>query len=92
MGYHMVVVKDPSCKSADVTSIVTSIVRGSKNITDVGTELSYVLPSNSTHSFPQLFETLEGIYTGVFAGGSNCFYMQATWSTCGARDSAEKRV
>ena len=56
----MIVVKTPSCQSSDVTSIITSLVQGSKNITDVGTELSYVLPSNSTHSFPQLFDTLEG--------------------------------
>ena len=55
----MVVVKEPSCVSAQVTSLVTSIVRGSKNVTDVGTELSYVLPSNSSQSFPQLFDALE---------------------------------
>ena len=60
MGYHMVVVKEPSCESAKVNSIVMSLVRDSKNITDVGTELSYVLPSNSAHSFPELFDTLEG--------------------------------
>ena len=56
----MVVVKEPSCVSDSVVSIVTSLVQGSKKITDVGTELSFVLPSNSTHSFPQLFDTLEG--------------------------------
>ena len=56
----MVVVKKPSCVSAQVTSLITSIVRGSKNVTDVGTELSYILPSNSSQSFPQLFDTLEG--------------------------------
>ena len=60
MGYHMVVVKDPSCDTAQVTSIVTSLVRGGKNVTNVGTELSYVLPSNSSQKFPELFDTLDG--------------------------------
>ena len=62
VGYHMVVVKEPSCNSASVNSLVRSLVQGSKNITDVGTELSFVLPSNSSSSFPQLFDTLEGRY------------------------------
>ena len=65
----MVVVKEPSCNSGDVTNIVTSLVPGSKNITDVGTELSYVLPSNSTHSFPQLFDSLEGGFGGLGGAG-----------------------
>ena len=62
MGYHMVVVKEPSCDTAQVTGLVTSLVPGGKNITDVGAELSYVLPSNETENFPQLFETLECEY------------------------------
>ena len=61
----MVVVKEPSCNSAEVNGIVTSLVPGGKNVTDVGTELSFILPSNSSAHFPQLFERLEGssIYT-----------------------------
>ena len=60
VGYRMIVVKDPSCVSSQVTSLVTSLVDGSKNITDIGTELAYVLPSGSSGSFPQLFDTLDG--------------------------------
>ena len=56
----MVVVKEPSCDSAKVNGIVTSLVPGGKNITDVGTELSFILPSNSSEHFPQLFDKLEG--------------------------------
>ena len=60
VGYRMIVVKDPSCVSSQVTSLVTSLVDGSKNVTDIGTELAYVLPSGSSGSFPQLFDTLDG--------------------------------
>ena len=56
----MIVVKDPSCISSQVTDLVTSVVEGSKNVTDIGTELAYVLPSGSSHSFPQLFDSLDG--------------------------------
>ena len=59
VGYHMVVVKETGCVSSRVAQIVTSMVPGSKNVTDVGTELSFVLPSTSSHHFPELFEKLE---------------------------------
>ena len=59
VGYHMVVVKAASCVSSRVVQIVTSMVSGSKNVTDVGTELSFILPSTSSHHFPELFEKLE---------------------------------
>lgn len=62
VGYRLVVVKEPSCDSSQVTGIVTSLVKGSKNVTDVGTELSYILPSHSSQSFPQLFDSLDGQY------------------------------
>ena len=57
----MVIVKEPSCDSGQVTETVVSLVRGGKKVTDVGTELSYVLPSLSSGSFPTLFDTLEGM-------------------------------
>ena len=56
----MVIVKEPSCVSSKVTDIVTSLVQGGKNVTDVGAEVSYVLPLKSSQSFPRLFDTLEG--------------------------------
>ncbi|CAI8053623.1 ATP-binding cassette sub-family A member 3 [Geodia barretti] len=59
VGYRMVIVKEPSCVSSKVTDIVTSLVQGGKNVTDVGAEVSYVLPLKSSQSFPHLFDTLE---------------------------------
>lgn len=61
----MVIVKEPSCDSAKLTDTVVSVVHGGKKVTDVGTELSYVLPSQSSQSFPTLFDTLEGNATSV---------------------------
>ena len=65
VGYHMTLVKEQQCDSAQVTDMVLSIVRGAEQVTDVGAELSFVLPSNSTPQFPDLFKTLEGTFTRV---------------------------
>ena len=62
VGYHMTLVKEQLCDSAQVTDVVQSIVRGAEQVTDVGAELSFVLPSSATPQFPELFETLEGTY------------------------------
>ena len=56
----MTLVKEPSCDSAAVTQLVQSHVRGAEQMTDVGAELSYVLPSTASSHFPQLFDDLEG--------------------------------
>ena len=61
----MVIVKEPSCDSAKVTNTVTSVVQEGKKVTDVGAELSYVLPSSSSQHFPRLFDTLEGMMSYI---------------------------
>ena len=61
VGYHMVVVKEAECNSAKVTELVKFFVRGAEQVTDVGAELSFVLPSASASSFPAVFDALEGI-------------------------------
>ena len=66
VGYRMVIVKEPACDSATVTDIVTSLVQRGKKITDVGAELSYILPSQSSQTFPNLFDTLEGEYVYMY--------------------------
>lgn len=55
----MTLVKEPACDSAQVSHIVQSVVREAEQVTDVGAELSFVLPSSATPHFPQLFDTLE---------------------------------
>ena len=52
-------VKDSTCDPSSVTNAVKSVVPEAEQATDVGAELSYVLPSSSTPSFPTLFEKLE---------------------------------
>lgn len=55
----MTVVKNSSFNSSQLNNVVKSLVPKAERVTDVGAEVSYVLPSSSTHAFPELFDQLE---------------------------------
>ena len=59
VGYHLTLVKDIFCVSSRVEQIVKSFVPEAEQVTDVGAELSFILPSSSTPSFPNLFDKIE---------------------------------
>lgn len=56
----MTMVKETNCDSQAVIDLVMRTVNEAKAVTDVGAELSFILPSQSTHQFPQLFDILDG--------------------------------
>ena len=58
----MTIAKEPQCDSHAVTSLVKHTVAGAEQDTDVGAELSFILPSQSIHQFSTLFDTLDGNY------------------------------
>ncbi|XP_048408491.1 phospholipid-transporting ATPase ABCA3 isoform X2 [Stegostoma tigrinum] len=58
-GYHMVIVKQPHCKVADITTLVKSLIPKADMQTNAGAELSYILPNESTDRFEDLFSQLE---------------------------------
>lgn len=60
MGYHLVLVKDGSCQTEQVTSRIQQYSAGASLVSDVGSELTYLLPKDDEPSFPDMFETLEG--------------------------------
>ena len=43
-----------------VCDLVLGKVPGSQVVTDVGAELTFILPSTATHHFPALLDTFEG--------------------------------
>uniref|UniRef100_F6USW1 ABC transporter domain-containing protein n=1 Tax=Ciona intestinalis TaxID=7719 RepID=F6USW1_CIOIN len=59
VGYHVVLTKTPSCDVAKVDEIFRSHVKESKLERTAGGEISFVLPFDSSSSFPKLFQTLE---------------------------------
>ena len=57
----MTVVKEPNCVSSKVEDLVRSYVPTAEQVTDVGAELSFILPSSATAKFPELFDSLDGM-------------------------------
>ncbi len=55
----MVCVKEPQCDVSQVTQLVTSLVPNAGLESNIGAELSYVLPNESSASFERLFTTIE---------------------------------
>lgn len=59
VGYHMTLVKESKCITQAIERIVKSYVPKAEIVTDVGMELSFILPSNEAAKFPDLFDKLE---------------------------------
>ena len=59
VGYHMTLVKQPNCATFNVEVFVKSFVPSAKKVTDVGMELSFILPSSEVSKFSDLFDDLE---------------------------------
>ncbi|XP_078519131.1 phospholipid-transporting ATPase ABCA3 [Lissotriton helveticus] len=58
-GYHMVMVKAPHCDVGEISRLVCQYVPNAILESNVGAELSFVLPKESTHRFEALFTELE---------------------------------
>ena len=91
VGYHMTIVKAPSCNPLRVERLVKSFVPQSKQVTNAGAELSYVLPSSSTPSFPELFDRLEDDKSalGIMSFGISVTTMEEVFMKVGEGASDE---
>lgn len=56
----MTIEKTANCDSEQVAELVKDFVEEAEKDSDVGAELSFILPSSSSGSFPGLFDSLEG--------------------------------
>ena len=65
VGYHMTLVKELKCFSSEIESLVKSYVPSAEKMTDVGMELSFILPSSGASKFPELFDRLESMKTNL---------------------------
>ena len=73
VGYHMVIVKDTVCDVQRITEIVTKYVPDAAMESNISAELSYVLPSSSSHAFEAMFHYLESnsIELGISSYGAS---------------------
>ncbi|KAK7101563.1 hypothetical protein V1264_019927 [Littorina saxatilis] len=58
-GYHLVLVKTPSCHVDKVTSVIQQHIPAARFESEINTELSYLLPDDQAALFPDLFRQLE---------------------------------
>ena len=56
----MTIEKERSCDVTEISELVKQIVEGAEEMLDIGAELQFLLPSDSSSSFPELLDTLEG--------------------------------
>ncbi|XP_033100067.1 ATP-binding cassette sub-family A member 3-like [Anneissia japonica] len=59
VGYHMVIVKKSDCDVHRLTTVIQKHVPDAELESNVGSEISFVLPSESSGKFEVLFEELE---------------------------------
>ena len=59
MGYHLTLVKRESCDEDAISNLVKSHVPKAEIISAVGTEIQFVLTSESSQNFEALFSELE---------------------------------
>ena len=58
-GYHLTIVKDSNCDVNKVTRVVQSYVPEAELESNIGYELSYILPRESSGQFETLFDDLQ---------------------------------
>ena len=59
MGYHLTIVKESNCDSMAVSGLISQHITAAERVTDVGAELSFILPSQSISQFPPLFDLMD---------------------------------
>ncbi|XP_065191574.1 phospholipid-transporting ATPase ABCA3-like [Sycon ciliatum] len=59
VGYHLTVAKGSQCDENRVASFIVKSIPNGRMVSSVGAEMAFILPSEATGSFPQLFEDME---------------------------------
>lgn len=60
VGYHLTVVKGEQCQPQHVTQYIKRHIPSAKLHSDVGHELSYIVPRDETNKFNEFFKQFEG--------------------------------
>ncbi|XP_041350183.1 phospholipid-transporting ATPase ABCA3-like [Gigantopelta aegis] len=58
-GYHLVIVKGSACVVSQVTAMIQDIVPSAELESEINSELSYLLPEDQSHLFPNLFDQID---------------------------------
>ncbi|KAM9095311.1 ATP-binding cassette sub-family A member 3-like [Sarcophilus harrisii] len=58
-GYHLIMVKEPQCKIKKISQLIYQYVPNATMESNVGAELSFILPKENSQRFEELFTALE---------------------------------
>ncbi|XP_071081909.1 phospholipid-transporting ATPase ABCA3-like [Haliotis cracherodii] len=77
-GYHLVMVKEPTCQVASVTAVVQQYVPSAVMESEINAELSYLLPDDQSSKFAALFTEIEikGKELGICSFGTTATTME----------------
>ncbi|XP_078008637.1 phospholipid-transporting ATPase ABCA3-like [Phascolarctos cinereus] len=77
-GYHMVIVKGPVCNTEEISRLIFHHVPTATMESNVGAELSFILPKESSYKFEYLFTELEEKQTelGIASYGASVTTME----------------
>ncbi|XP_068946900.1 phospholipid-transporting ATPase ABCA3-like [Petaurus breviceps papuanus] len=84
-GYHMVIVKGPTCNTEEISRIIFYHVPTATVESNVGAELSFILPKENSYKFESLFTELEEKQTelGIASYGASVTTMEEVFLKVG---------
>ncbi|KAH9498375.1 ATP-binding cassette sub- A member 3 [Bulinus truncatus] len=93
-GYHMILVKQPECNVQRVISIVQQYIPTAELESNIGAELSFILPQNLVSHFESLFTELEQKQQelGISSFGASVTTMEEVFLKVGQADDVQERL
>ncbi|XP_043832232.1 phospholipid-transporting ATPase ABCA3-like [Dromiciops gliroides] len=84
-GYHMIIVKGPTCNIEEISHLISYHVPTATMESNVGAELSFILPKESSYKFESLFTELEEKQTelGIASYGASVTTMEEVFLRVG---------
>ncbi|XP_067683951.1 phospholipid-transporting ATPase ABCA3-like isoform X2 [Haliotis asinina] len=92
-GYHLVIVKEPTCDVASVTAVVQQHVPTAVLESEINAELSYLLPDDQSANFPALFTEIEsrGKELGITSFGTSATTMEEVFLKAGEEEVVQEQ-
>ncbi|XP_046544464.1 phospholipid-transporting ATPase ABCA3-like [Haliotis rubra] len=90
-GYHLVMVKEPTCQVASVTAVVQQHVPTAVMESEINAELSYLLPDDQSANFAALFNEIEiqREALGISSFGASATTMEEVFLKAGEEEHEE---
>ncbi|XP_067683949.1 phospholipid-transporting ATPase ABCA3-like [Haliotis asinina] len=90
-GYHLVMVKEPTCQVASVTAVVQQHIPTAVLESEINAELSYLLPDDQSANFAALFNEIETQKEtlGISSFGTSATTMEEVFLKAGEEEQDE---